>query len=377
MTSRRVSGGGVCAIGMLCWLAACGSPSPNLFGASSAGGGEPAASAGQPAAGGADKPTGSAGRPNNVAGAGSAVGTGGDPVAAGGTDSRGDAGGAVGGDASGGDAPVLGGAGGTAGMSADSGGVGDSAGTAGIGGMGGAPPPPPKPVGTKCSKDSECELGFCTDGVCCESACHAACKACSSAGKCNLVPIDDDACGSIACPADTACRDYPSTLTANRCASFGVCKTGTACTYTAKPARTSCSQNGPELCDAQANCVSPSVNCGGATCPVNNSVCCGSAPATFACVAKSNGMECFNMGGAITCDENADCPTGQQCCITDGPLGFKYACAAAGACPQASEISHSYPICKSLAINPTAPCGTGTSCTVQSTNSPISFAVCK
>jgi hypothetical protein len=29
--------------------------------------------------------------------------------------------------------------------------------------------------------------------------------------------------------------------------------------------------------------------------------------------------------GAITCDEHADCPIGQQCCISDTPVGFEYA----------------------------------------------------
>ena len=115
-------------------------------------------------------------------------------------------------------------------------------------GGGGAPP---KPVGAKCSKDSECELGFCTDGVCCESSCRAACKQCLPAGKCNAVPVDDDACGNIGCPADTACRDYQSSITSNRCASFGMCKTAAACTYTAKAQRDPVLGVRPELCDAR------------------------------------------------------------------------------------------------------------------------------
>jgi hypothetical protein len=256
------------------------------------------------------------------------------------------------------------------------GGLGGSGGNSGMAGSGGAPP---KPVGSKCTKDAECALGFCTDGVCCESSCRAACKQCSPAGKCNAVPVDDDACGAIACPADTACRNYAPSITTNRCASFGVCKTAAACTFSAKPPRTSCSTSGPELCDAQANCVSPSVNCGGTTCPVNTSVCCGSNPATFACVPKGNGAECLGTVGAgpITCDEHADCPIGQQCCIGDSPVGFKYACTAAAACPASTELAHSYPICKSFSINPASACPANTTCSQYSANAPTSFEVCK
>ena len=112
---------------------------------------------------------------------------------------------------------------------------------------------------------------------------------------------------------------------------------------------------------------------------MSTSVCCVSNPATFACVPKSNGTECLGTVGAgpITCDENADCPTGQQCCITDSPVGFKFARAPAGTCPQTTEISHSYPICKSFSINPASACPATTTCTQYSVNSPTSFEVCK
>ena len=344
MASRRVSGGGVFAIGVLCWLSACGGPGSNLFDNSGGGASQAAGNSGEHVAGAAGKSSGAAGHPGSVAGAAgaaSAAGSSGEAAGAGsgGADRTGEGGSAVGGEPAGGDPGMMmagsggatAGTGGTAGMTAGMGGT--AAGTGGTSGTAGSGGAPPKPVGSKCSMNSDCELGFCTDGVCCESACHGACKACSTAGKCNLQPIDDEACGNIACPADTACKDYPNNITTNRCASFGVCKNAAACTFTAKPVRTPCSQTGPELCDAQANCTSPSVNCGGATCPVNNSVCCGNAPSTFACVAKSNGLECLNMGGAISCDENGDCPTG--------------------------------------------PCPMGTTCTQYSATAPTAFSVCK
>ena len=396
MTSRRVSGGGFLAISLLSWISACGSSSTNLFEVGSSAGQPgtlPQADAGTGAAAGSIGHRGSAGS----AGSGTTTGVAGSVLEAGSADvlpSSGAGGAEAGstnagaanagqgghvdaaGGPSGGAASGTGGAGSGGVANAGAGGLSGSAGNNGTAGAGGAPP---KPIGAKCSQDTECALGFCTDGVCCESSCRTACKQCSPAGKCNAVPIDDDACGIIACPADTACRDYPPSITSNRCASFGVCKTKTACTFAAKAPRTPCSTTGPELCDTSANCVSPSVNCGGTTCPVNNSVCCGSSPATFSCVPKGNGSECLSTAGAgpITCDEHADCPIGQLCCISAGAVGFKYACAATAACPASSDLAHSYPICKSFSINPAAPCATGTSCLEGSTDSPSAFEVCK
>jgi len=41
----------------------------------------------------------------------------------------------------------------------------------------------PKRGGAVCTKDSECASGFCTDGVCCNVACHGACVTCNQAGR--------------------------------------------------------------------------------------------------------------------------------------------------------------------------------------------------
>jgi hypothetical protein len=50
------------------------------------------------------------------------------------------------------------------------GGVCDGAGTCAVG------------VGTACTKAEDCPSGFCTDGVCCNSACGEICKTCSADG---------------------------------------------------------------------------------------------------------------------------------------------------------------------------------------------------
>lgn len=40
-----------------------------------------------------------------------------------------------------------------------------------------------KPLGADCADASACPSGFCVDGVCCNEACTAACKACNNAGS--------------------------------------------------------------------------------------------------------------------------------------------------------------------------------------------------
>ena len=157
-----------------------------------------------------------------------------------------------------------------------------------------------KDVSEPCNMAAQCATGYCTDSVCCLSACtetcmtcnlsestkgtckphakdidpdndcqgaHAdcggkcngkgkcdypgagtlcektkSCMACDGTGKCNSVPLDDTNCGVIDCDKlDTSCRDYHD-LTAGRCESLGVCKEAN------KPA--SCSKYTEVQCDA-------------------------------------------------------------------------------------------------------------------------------
>ena len=51
--------------------------------------------------------------------------------------------------------------------------------------------PPNLANGQLCVSDTQCQSGFCTDGVCCESACDAPCEACGT-GACLPVKKADD-----------------------------------------------------------------------------------------------------------------------------------------------------------------------------------------
>ncbi len=58
-------------------------------------------------------------------------------------------------------------------------------------------------AGIACSTGSQCASGFCSDGVCCESACRGTCEACNlvgTAGKCTPVPDGQDP--ALECPTD-------------------------------------------------------------------------------------------------------------------------------------------------------------------------------
>jgi hypothetical protein len=88
-----------------------------------------------------------------------------------------------------------------------------------------------RPNGSGCSpaNASNCQSGFCVDGVCCEvMTCSGTCKSCAvpgMAGKCLSVPVGsgDDTCPSDqACDANQACKK----LIGQQCASFGDCASG-------------------------------------------------------------------------------------------------------------------------------------------------------
>jgi hypothetical protein len=65
----------------------------------------------------------------------------------------------------------------------------------GAGGDGAIVNPGGKANGAACAANGECALGFCTDGVCCESACDGVCEQCNlpgSPGTCMPVPMNTD-----------------------------------------------------------------------------------------------------------------------------------------------------------------------------------------
>jgi hypothetical protein len=240
-------------------------------------------------------------------------------------------------------------------------------------------------LGTVCATGTSCASGFCAGGVCCDSACDLLCEQCSPSGSCEMAP-DDSRCGTIDCPSDTACSDYATSLTTNRCAERGACKTSSDCPFVPATFGTYCAgASMPLFCDGAGNCDQPAtVSCGGdSACPVSPGLCCynvsGSTPTTT-CQASANGCtasptQCDAI--QIQCDDARDCPGGEVCCYACG-LGFSYAtvsCAAASACDPSANQSFHVIVCST-----NSQCPSGQTCQAPNNSSvgplPPGYKIC-
>ena len=153
---------------------------------------------------------------------------------------------------------------------------------------GGCPEPCLKSNGELCSDNSECQSGFCVDGVCCNSACSGTCQRCDSydgtAGTCHNIAETHDpnnecsdvwSCDAINCQRrmlpgtcdgdSAACENEDYTY--QDCGSF-TCSGG-SCTST-------CSQSCGAQCDSNDDCASN--NCNLATCTCGSPICTRSNP---------------------------------------------------------------------------------------------------
>jgi hypothetical protein len=297
--------------------------------------------------------------------------------AAGANGSGGAAGSSVGGGAgakgTGGTAGSNGAGGGPAGAGAGGGGLGGAAGgSPGSGGAnvsdGGADRPITHALGETCTGNQDCASGHCAGTTCCDQSCTGPCAQCSSTGHCQM-PADDPACGTIGCPADTACRDWATSITVNRCQAIGQCKTAAACAFLNSPAKTFCGlyQGMADMalvCDGSGSCGNPTVTCGAdGECPVNPGACCWNntpstscRPAVLDCVTVTGGSPIY-----VQCDETSDCPPGDVCCEYFGIGGAHTSCIPD--CPATVNMGSQWQVCNPAV---TGECRVGT---CQATNS--------
>jgi hypothetical protein len=111
-----------------------------------------------------------------------------------------------------------------------------------------------QPLGTSCVVATDCESGFCADGVCCNTACTDTCLSCAlqgSVGTCMPAYLGTDprnecddmgatSCGTNgACDGTGACQKYPS---------------GVIC---AQQACTGSTLKSSARCDGDGTCVAP------------------------------------------------------------------------------------------------------------------------
>jgi hypothetical protein len=190
--------------------------------------------------------------------------------------------------------------------------------------------------GSACDAGSDCVLGYCADGVCCDSPCSSLCVACAASrqqsrpdggasqdGVCGPANAGtnphDDPCGPDPpstcghdgqCDGRGACQYYPSTtpcggctgdtLNSSACSGTGACVAGTA---TSCPGNLACAADGgtcKTTCVTGADCASDTVCSSGACVPKQG----GSAT----CVAPSTSRSAD--GGQSDCAPYTCGPTG-------------------------------------------------------------------
>lgn len=164
------------------------------------------------------------------------------------------------------------------------------------GGSGGSGGTPGGLTGNPCTTNTECALGNCVDGVCCESACTG-CKACAA----KFTGKSDGTCAPVVGGQDphNQCADVTAT---NECGTDGNCDGAGACRKVSSS----------HVCGA-ASCTGstfkPVATCdGNGACPAPTTEDCGAYP-------------CTTTGCAKTCSSQADCGGSNYCKITSGTTG--------------------------------------------------------
>ena len=188
------------------------------------------------------------------------------------------------------------------------------------------------PLGGACNDNSECEMGNCASGVCCNSACSGACQTCDT-GQCRMVAA------GVKDPRNR-CQDQgaPSCGTDSMCDGAGGCRkysAGTLCKA--------------QSCDSSANKEIPRSECNGAgACnPVGSGTECGAG--------KCNGMSCSS-----SCTNDSQCTAPNTCVNLTcqlKPLGST-GCAAGGQCA-AGTVCVDNVCCENACSGACKSCSTG------------------
>jgi hypothetical protein len=167
-------------------------------------------------------------------------------------------------------------------------------------------------LGAACATSSDCDSGFCADGVCCNVACDGACNACTSKGK--LTGVGDGYCGpsKVGSNPRDLCKE-----TGAKCGGTGVCEVVKASTCESD----SVAVNG----DGQEK-----QNCGDYKCKL------GKCPTTCANVDDCNApASCTRAGKCVT---TITAPGASGCCATVPSGTSTHTHAALGACALAALV---------------------------------------
>jgi hypothetical protein len=195
-------------------------------------------------------------------------------------------------------------------------------------------------VGVACTQASQCERGFCVDGVCCETACTSMCTTCNltgNAGYCSPVPAGQD-------PKDSCTQDLASTCGRDgTCDGSGGCRlwpSGTECasaSCTAGTATTARTCDGAGTCSATSSKACAPYACKGTACTTQcsgNSDCDQGSPLSVV-AAYCSGGTCLrrqSIGG--TCTSAIQCAAGNYCNV-----GLKVCAGAVCICPASCQYT--------------------------------------
>ena len=248
-----------------------------------------------------------------------------------------------------------------------------------------------KLLGAACTAASQCQSGFCTEGVCCNNACSdgtsGLCKTCkgtstSAAGTCSNV----DKGGS-----DPKSGCTKSDLSKGDCSNAGTCDGAGACQR--QPNSAGCRQ---DSCTAGVHTLADTCN-GGTQCPaVQTAKCdpfvCGSTTCLTTCKSNSdcNGVTCNmttnNCGDKLAdgskCSIDTDCTNGHCiggiCCHS--ACNACQTCSATGTCANIKAGSASRTSCGTTAAS--GACGYNGTCDgngkcAQNATCNASFTTCK
>ncbi|MCG3172124.1 MAG: hypothetical protein GMKNLPBB_00269 [Myxococcota bacterium] len=154
---------------------------------------------------------------------------------------------------------------------------------------------PKKAQGVACAAANQCQSNFCTDGVCCDSACGGLCKACSYAKN----GVADGQCSAIATgqDPDSECSDDG----ASSCQQDGACDGAGSCRLYANGTecvQNSCAGSENELLNAADMCD------GSGFCTDMGQVLC----APFKCTGAPGAASCLSA-----CTSDSDCVSGYFC----------------------------------------------------------------
>jgi hypothetical protein len=123
-----------------------------------------------------------------------------------------------------------------------------------------------KALGTACADPTECDSGFCAQGVCCATNCAGGCLSCAiggSEGAC--MPLTEGTAPQD--PTFCAASDVSTCGLDGTCDGAGACRNFPAGTVCNPPSCSTATLRPPGTCDGNTHCQTPTTtSCGGFTC---------------------------------------------------------------------------------------------------------------